>query len=90
MLTDADRELLNQLFFNLGTLGGPGDYTNPDGSLKTVRDFLGPDAKGVIDKLAARSTPEARAQYQAVAAQVEAARAKLALARTQLASWLTP
>ncbi|WP_342378809.1 hypothetical protein NVS55_05345 [Myxococcus stipitatus] len=94
LLTDADRELLNQLFFNLGTLGGPGDYTHPDGSLKTVRDFLGDEAKVVIDKLAGRSTPAARAQYQAqyqaAALAVVAAQQKLDLARLQLAPWLTP
>lgn len=93
-LTDAERETLANFYFALGTLGDAGDYTNPDGTPKTLRDFLGAEAKPIIDKLAARSDAGAQAQYQAdyqvAAQQYAAAEAKLNLGRTQLAPWLTP
>ncbi|WP_224250072.1 hypothetical protein [Hyalangium gracile] len=91
-LTQVEKDLLAEFYFLLPTLGEAGDWTNPDGSPKTLLDFLGPEAKPIIDKLAARSTPEALAQYeadyQAAVQQVAHAEAKLAQARTQLAEWL--
>ncbi|MHA7628369.1 hypothetical protein [Corallococcus sp. M7] len=93
-LTAEEKDTLATFYFALGTLGDASDYTNPDGTPKTLRDFLGDEAKPIIDKLAARSAAGAQAQYQSeytlAAAAVAAAEAKLNLARAQLASWLTP
>ncbi|MFK9288910.1 hypothetical protein ACJEJ5_24550, partial [Escherichia coli] len=43
-ITDADRENLTKLLFALPMLGSPEDWTNPDGSAKTMAQLMG-DAK---------------------------------------------
>lgn len=92
-LTQEERDLLAQFYFVLPELGNPDDYTDPvTGEIKKLRDYLGEEARPILDKLAARSTPEALAQhkldYQVAAQQAADAEAKLALARAQLAPWL--
>jgi hypothetical protein len=92
-LTQQERDALAEFYFVLPELGDPDDYTDPEtGEIKKLRDYLGEEARPILDKLAARSTPAALAQYKLdyqVAAQHAAdAETKLALAKAQLAPWL--
>jgi hypothetical protein len=92
-LSQDQKRNLFKLDVALGKLDHPEDWVNPDGSKKTVRDFLGPDDQKVIDTINqlaqnAGGMVDYAALYQQ--AQLDAANAqkKLDLATQQLASFL--
>jgi hypothetical protein len=94
-MADDDRENLLRLYFAMGVLGDPASWQNPDGTTKTLAEFLGSEAAQVIATVegalaAAGTTPGAdyEALYQQAALEVERVEAQLALAHAQLAAWL--
>ncbi len=93
VLSEEEQATLAEFYWALPELGDPNDYIDPvTGEVKKLRDYLGDEAKPILDKLAARTTPAALAQYkldyQAAAQQAVNAETKLTLAKAQLASWL--
>jgi hypothetical protein len=95
-MDDKDREHLLLLMMSLPQLGDAEEWANRDGGAKTLADFVGAEANAVLETVErlARAPGDAGAshdqEYEAAAAAVVRAEAKLALARSQLASWLTP
>lgn len=96
-LSQDDRSNLLRLDLGLATLGHPEDWKNPDGSNKTLKDFLGPADQQVIatiDSLAQSSTadggapPDYDTLYKQAEADYQAALHKLDLAKQQLATFL--
>jgi hypothetical protein len=93
-LTSEDSENLVQLLMSLPQLGSPSDWQKPDGSIKTLADFMGDDAATIyqsVEKLALQANPADETDEAALAhaAQDQAVlEDKLKLANQQLASWL--
>jgi hypothetical protein len=95
MMTDEDRENMMLLMLGLPQLGAPEDWSNPDGSPKTLEEFMGADSAAIyqtVDKLvkanALSSGQTYENLYKQAALDAERARAKLELAKAQLADWL--
>lgn len=95
-LTDDELSSMVSLYQSLAVLGSPNDWRNPDGGTKTIADFLGPEAAAVlaaVQKLSQLHNDDAgtgyTAEYQQAAQDVERAKVKLALAKAQLATWLS-
>jgi hypothetical protein len=95
MMTDEDRSNMMLLMLGLPQLGAPEDWSNPDGSPKTLEEFMGADSAAIyatVDKLvkanALGSGESYESLYKQAALDVEKAKAKLALAKAQLADWL--
>jgi hypothetical protein len=94
-LTQDQRAALLRLDLGLAALGHPEDWVNPDGSKKTLVDFLGGSDQqvlSVIDSLGSSSDggtpPDYDALYKQADADYQAAAQKLTLAKAQLATWL--
>jgi hypothetical protein len=92
---ETQRQGLADLWFAMGTLGDPAAWTNPDGSRKSIADFIGPESAAVLatlDEILDATNGTSPAVYeqeaQAASAAVVAAVNKLAQARVQLAGWL--
>lgn len=95
MMTDEDRSNMMLLMLGLPQLGAPEDWSHPDGTPKTLEEFMGADSAAIyatVDKLvkenALSSGQTYESLYQQAALDVEKAKAKLALAKAQLADWL--
>lgn len=90
-----DQQNLTQLLLSLPALGDPANWKNPDGTTKTMYDFLGPSAQAIEKSIAtieAQSNGTLKDQYtkeynDAAAAEV-ALQNKLAEAQAALAKWL--
>jgi hypothetical protein len=94
-LTQDQRMALLRLDLGLAALGHPEDWVNPDGSKKTLKDFLGGADQQVlsaIDQLEAHTDggtpPDYDALYKQAEAAYQAALNKLRLAQQQLAPYL--
>ncbi|MDB4968924.1 MAG: hypothetical protein JWN44_4613 [Myxococcales bacterium] len=95
-LSQDQKKGLFKLEMALGTLDHPEDWKNPDGSLKTLRDFLGADEQKVLDAIhqlgqqagSDGGTIDYAALYQQAEREAAAAEHKLELAKQQLAAWL--
>jgi hypothetical protein len=95
-LSQDDRLNLLRLELGLSSLGHPEDWRNPDGSNKTLRDFLGTADQAVIDTVDRLGTggadggvpPDYDALYRQAEADYQNALHKLTLAQQQLASYL--
>jgi hypothetical protein len=92
-----DAAHLLALYEALLALGGAEDWRNPDGTTKTLEQYLGPEAAQVLEtvqRLADTSNPVLHAEYRAALLDAEALAeslaARLASARAVLASWLEP
>ena len=88
--TQDQRLLLFNLYLSMFNLGDAKDWQNPDGTTKTIEQYLGNDASELFtainaigDKVKAYDD-----SYQNAAQAAEALTAKLALAKVQLALWL--
>ena len=95
-MAEADRGNLLDLYFSLGAVGDASSWTNPDGSTKTLAEFLGPEAQEVIATVnrilsdgAQSGNPQYPALYREAAQRVEELKAKFALASAELSSWLS-
>jgi hypothetical protein len=93
----GDADQLFELYDALIVLGDPTTWRNADGSTKSLADFLGPDQASIfnmISSLESTSSPDLQDQYESAfhqaVAELEALQLKAALARSQLAPWLTP
>ncbi len=94
-MQDADRENIMLLLMSLPQLGSAQDWENPDGSIKTLADLLGPEAKDVyetVDRLAKEHDGSNGSKYdeayRKATAEVVALEDKLELAKLQLKKWL--
>jgi hypothetical protein len=94
-LTVDQRVDLLRLHSALGVLGTPEAWNKPDGSRKSVADFLGPDSAKVlatVDELAARSggrlASDIKTDFDKASDVAARAEAQLALAKIQLAALL--
>jgi hypothetical protein len=94
-LSEEQRDTLFRLYVSMVALGDPASWQNPDGSTKSLADFYGPAAAGVLaqlEALAANASPDLETQYReglaASAAEVVRLQQKRALAVVQLAPWL--
>lgn len=97
-LTDSEKIALANLYFSLGVLGDNSNYLRPDGTRMTLEEYLGSQPggsaiRGLIEKLALRTTSEVLEQYKAQLAAaseaVKVAQDDLNLGKQQLAPWLT-
>lgn len=96
-ISQDDRINLARLYAALPVVGVPDAWQNPDGTTKSLADFIGTPAEGVLDtvnSLNARHDTDAGTgydvDYNAAAKAVVTAQAQLTLARQQLSAWLSP
>jgi hypothetical protein len=94
-MEDTDRQNIMLLLMSLPQLGSPKDWKNPDGSSKTLSEFMGSDAAKIYDtaiRLAQENDAATGSNYDAelkrVSTEAAALEYKLALAKSQLAAWL--
>jgi hypothetical protein len=95
VLSDKERLQLMDLFLALSALESPEKWKNPDGTTKSLGDYLGPAAQktlSAVQKVLADAAPGSTAGYDKLYKQTsqEAVQLEqdLALAKTQLAAWL--
>lgn len=93
--SQEQRILLFNLYLSLFTLGDAADWQNPDGTTKTIEQYLGADAinlmasiQEILTRLGNDPTAVYQAAYQKAAQEVEVLQAKLSLATLQLQEWL--
>ena len=89
VLTQDDQNNLFTLVMDLPALGSASDFVNDAGKPMTLGDYLGPDQSAIvasIKKLTAAM--DTQGDYTKAEADVQAATAKLAQAKAQLASWI--
>jgi len=94
-MNDDDRSNIMLLLMSLPQLGSAEDWVNPDGSIKTLEDFMGAEAREIfvtVDKLARQADTSSGSVYDAqlrqAATEEVALQYKVNLAKTQLANWL--
>lgn len=94
-MDDGDRQNIMLLLMSLPQLGSAEDWVNPDGSTKSLADFIGPEAQAVyltVDKLAQETETASGSAYdeglRKASEQASALEYQLALAKQQLAAWL--
>lgn len=94
-LTVDQRIDLLRLHSALGVLGTPEAWTRPDGSTKTIADFLGPESAKIlstVDNLSGRAdgrlAGEIKADFDRASDAAARAESQLTLARVQLAALL--
>jgi hypothetical protein len=95
MMNDEDRENMMLLMLGLPQLGSPADWSHPDGSPKTLEEFMGAESGAIyatVDKLVkahALSNGQTYDElYKQAAEDAARAEAKVALAAAQLKAWL--
>lgn len=88
--TQDQRLLLFDLYLSMFSLGDPADWKNPDGSTKTIEQYLGSDASDLFNAINSigNKINEYNTAYQIAAQEVEGLQNKLELAKIQLAGWL--
>ena len=88
--TQDQRVLLFNLYLSMFNLGNATDWQNPDGTTKTIEQYLGGDAADVFTAVMAIGDKVKAYDdfYNQAAHDVEALASKLALAKVQLAAWL--
>jgi hypothetical protein len=94
-ISEEDQMQLFRLYVALAGVGDAADWRNPDGTTKTLADFLGPNATAVFasiehlrDRLGGDPGTVYQAKYEAAALEVTALEGKVALAKVQLEPWL--
>lgn len=95
MMTDEDRQNMMLLMLGLPQLGNPADWSHPDGTPKTLEEFMGESSAEIyqtVTKVVETNTLPDGQTYESLLAKAatdtETARAKLELAKSQLAAWL--
>jgi len=88
--TQDQRLLLFNLYLSMFNLGDAKDWQNPDGTTKTIEQYLGSASTGMFDAIKAigdkvKTYDEA---YKKAAQEAETLASKVALAQVQLAAWL--